>query len=416
MLKNALSLFSSSGIGDIALDDNGIKTVISSELLGNRHMLFKNNYPDAKLFTGDIWENYNDIIDYYNKNYTTEPFIILATPPCQGMSQNGAGKLLNEFRKGNRKKLDTRNRLIIPAIKIIKALKPKWVIFENVPLMKNTYIEDEKGQLVLILDYIDKELTPLYEGNANVLNAADYLVPQTRKRLITVYTKTKNGKDYFNKFNNFIPPIETLKPKTLREAIGDEEPLEGIKGLNISKNNDLHFVPILKENHYWWIKHTKEGTSAFNNQCVNETCLYQNNLLHGTDNSSGINISNKNTPIYCEKCGSLLPRPTVKETNGTFRLMKGYTSAYKRMKWDEPASTLTQNFQYHSSDNKIHPDQNRVLSIHEALILQTINESKYSFKIEGKLVNKSLIRDTIGESVPPKLLDSVIKHIIKIEG
>ena len=48
MNRNAISLFSSSGIGDLGLKANGIKTVIANELLAERTKLFQNNYPDAK--------------------------------------------------------------------------------------------------------------------------------------------------------------------------------------------------------------------------------------------------------------------------------------------------------------------------------------------------------------------------------
>lgn len=84
------------------------------------------------------------------------------------------------------------------------------------------------------------------------------------------------------------------------------------------------------------------------------------------------------------------------------------------MAWDVPASTLTQNFQYACSDNKLHPTQDRVLSLYEGLVIQTIADYPYSFVINGKMVNDGLIRDTIGESVPPRLTDVIVKHIIEI--
>ena len=95
--------------------------------------------------------------------------------------------------------------------------------------------------------------------------------------------------------------------------------------------------------------------------------------------------------------------------------MKGYTSAYKRMFWNEPASTLTQNFQYACSDKK-YPSQTRVLSLWEAIILQTISDYSFSFEINGKQVKDGLIRDTIGESVPPKIIDLLCKKIIEIDN
>ena len=52
--KIDVSLFSSSGVGDLGLKANSIKTVIGCELLKERSELFSNNHPDAKMFQGDI--------------------------------------------------------------------------------------------------------------------------------------------------------------------------------------------------------------------------------------------------------------------------------------------------------------------------------------------------------------------------
>ena len=120
---NAISLFSSSGIGDLGLHANNIETIIANELLPERMNLFQENNPNTKCFPGDIWDTSDNIISYYENHFDAPPFIILATPPCQGMSQNGMGKILSNYRKGIRPKFDERNRLIIPAIRIIKALK-----------------------------------------------------------------------------------------------------------------------------------------------------------------------------------------------------------------------------------------------------------------------------------------------------
>ena len=96
----AISLFSSSGIGDLGLHANGINTVVACELLEERMNLFRSNNPETKCFCGDIWELQSDIVEYYKDTYDEAPFIILATPPCQGMSPNGMGKMLNDYRKG----------------------------------------------------------------------------------------------------------------------------------------------------------------------------------------------------------------------------------------------------------------------------------------------------------------------------
>lgn len=141
---------------------------------------------------------------------------------------------------------------------------------------------------------------------------------------------------------------------TLRDAISKLPPLDAKEGKNERKDfHPWHFVPIMNQEKYWWMENTPEGCTAYNNQCVNPKCLYQNNRLHGSNIDDGLHSSNKDTPIYCEKCGKLLPRPTlIDKKTGERRLLKGYDTAYRRMEWDKPAATLTQNFIFEASDKK----------------------------------------------------------------
>jgi DNA (cytosine-5)-methyltransferase 1 len=100
------------------------------------------------------------------------------------MSKNGRGTILNNIRKGLRPELDQRNRLIIPVVEIAKILKPRVILLENVPEMQDTLIETPNGEYKLILDYIKDELGSSYEGQGEVVEFADYGVPQKRQRLI----------------------------------------------------------------------------------------------------------------------------------------------------------------------------------------------------------------------------------------
>ena len=426
-MLNAISLFSSSGIGDLGLRENNVETVIACELLSDRMKLFQHNYPLSKCFCGDIWSLTGEIVKYYHNNYNEAPFMVLATPPCQGMSSNGMGKMLSDYRKGIRPKFDERNQLIIPTIKIIKELQPKWIVFENVANMANTLIFNEKEELINIIDYIISELGSSYIGKAEVIDCANYGVPQHRKRLLTIFSRTDSAKTHFAKSKSFLPnPTHSCQPtmftsawRTVRDAIVHMPPLSSTLGNNSdAEYHPLHKVPLLDEKKSLWIENTPEGNSAFNNQCINPKCLFQGNPTHGaTIDHDGINRYNDNTPIFCQKCDHILPRPWVEDKKtGEKRLMKGYVSAYKRMTWDKPASTLTQNFQYACSDNKVHPSQNRVLSLYEGITLQTVSEYTFSFEVAGKLSADGLICDTIGESVPPRVIDMICKNIMAIEN
>lgn len=421
--KKAVSLFCSSGIGDLGLQANGIDTVVACELMPERVRLFRNNYPKATVFCGDIWELTDEIVNHYKETFPDSPFILIATPPCQGMSSNGMGTILNNSKKGERPEHDPRNRLIVPAVEVVKRLRPEWVIFENVPNMLNTDIEDGQG-VVNIIDYITRELGDEYTGKPEIVDVANYGVPQRRYRLITILTRNEKGKEEFKKIGSLLPDpthsekdtMFTLKWLTLRDAIEGLPPISSRKGENIDPRNPLHKVPVLDDVKMTWVHHTPEGQTAMNNQCTNPECMYQGNKLHGAKhNSEGVNRANTDTPLFCERCGALLPRPyTIDKKTGEKRIMKAFTSAYKRMSWDVPASTLTQNFQYACSDNKLHPTQDRVLSLYEGMIIQTIAQYPYSFEIDGKQVADGLIRDTIGESVPPLLIDKIAKHILEI--
>lgn len=424
----ALSLFSSAGIGDLGFRAAGFDFFGFSEIEEDRVALLRANYPKASLFPGDIWEAKSNIIRTMRerlKESGGELFLISCTAPCQGMSKNGQGTLLRGVRDGKRPKLDPRNRLIIPALDVIKALKPLFVVFENVPEMRGTIIEDEGGKLITILDLIERELKG-YSGEAYDIEFADYGLPQRRSRLITVYSRDIEHKKMLKKGIGLVPSPTHAKEETLfaKKWIPVADALSKFPPLD-SKNEKLacdpripfHRVPVLDERKYFWVSSTPPGMSAFDNQC--ESCGFDGNAGHGNGRDKlGVNRASRITPIYCSKCKALLPRPTVVDKNGKVRLMAGFTSAYKRMSAHLPAPTLTRNFSYACSDSKIHPSQNRVLSIAEALHLQGLSKYDYSWELKhtdgtSRKANDGLIRLMIGESVPPVFLELLGTFLLK---
>jgi DNA (cytosine-5)-methyltransferase 1 len=407
--RKALSLFSSAGIGDLGLRANGIEILASNELLQDRHALYQHNFPNTKCFPGDIWAQKDDILKFMrNACGDDDLFLVYATPPCQGMSSNGLGRLKHEVRQGNRSPIDQRNRLIIPTMQIISSLRPSWVLLENVPGMRHTIIQDDAGIRVNVMDHIEHMLGDEYVGTGEVICCSQVGVPQLRKRLITIYTRDPAGIEYFNRNgNSFISAADRRPAITLREAIGHLPPLDARDGFeSASDYHPLHKVPIMTKEKYWWVSNTAEGDTAYNNQCCNPKCRSKDNVLHVDVFVDGRWQSNKTTPVCCVECGELLPRPNMLDkTTGERRLIKGFHSAYRRMIWDEPSRALTKNYIYEASDNKVHPSQNRVLSMLEALIIQTIDRYDYSFMLNGEPVSTKLFAEIIGESVPPALID-----------
>ena len=416
--RRAICLFSSAGLGELGIRANGIEIVASSEVIKNRHDLYAHNYPTTRCFHGDIWETKDGIIQYWQTHFAdSELFMLYATPPCQGMSSNGAGKLAFEQKEGRRSAVDERNRLVIPALDVIATLRPRWVLFENVPRMKDTSIPDENGRYVNIIALIRERLGGDYDGGCEILACHNYGIPQFRRRLITVFTRDPSGVEYYHRNGgSFFPAAEKLPQVTLRQAIAHLPQLDAVSGNNTASDfHPLHYVPIMKPEKYHWVSHTPEGQTAYNNQCINPDCLHTGNALHRDVNNDGVWQSNKGTPIVCEKCGSLLPRPSMLDkATGKRRLIKGFHSAYRRMKWDRPANTITQNFIFEASDNKIHPEQNRVLSAYEALILQTVAEYDYDFCPNGNWISLGLFAELLGESVPPRLIDLIVRKMIAV--
>lgn len=418
----AISLFSSGGIGDLALRDAGFDILLSNEKLQDRHALFAFNFPNTSPVTGDIWDNIDRIENETRRRLNGCGLTLLyATPPCQGMSKNGRGKLLSAIRAGERPPLDERNRLIIPAMELANRLQPEVLLLENVPEMLDTLILDPGGKPVQILEFVKKKLGPDYRGRAEIVEFANFGVPQCRQRLISIFTRNPQLAGWFDQCGTFIPPKThssnglpgTKRWITVRDAIESLPPLDAGEEETATSPIPYHKVPLLDPMKYWWVKNTPPEKSAFGNQCVR--CGFNRNRNHSARrDKNGINKASCTTPLYCQECGEMLPRPSV-DRNGKRELMRGYTSAYKRMSYDKPASALTRNLSYACSDNKLHPRQNRVLSLHEAFIIHTVARYSYRWhRADGKKVSDKTVREVIGESVPPAGLQAIVDHLVQI--
>jgi len=274
---------------------------------------------------------------------------LLATPPCQGMSV--AGKMQED---------DPRNSLIKYVVKFIKDLRPSNIIIENVPGVLKTYIEKD-GKKIKIVDFIENELKKEnYFINYQIVDTADYGTPQTRKRAI--FLISNKGVWKF--------PIKQ-KQITVKEAIGHLPSLESGEKSDIP----YHFAKTHNERHILWMKHTPTGQTALNNKVY-----------------------------YPQK------------ENGT--KIKGYSTTYKRIEWDKPAPTITMANGSISSQNNVHPGRllpngtysdARVLSLKEIFILTGLPDDWKP----PKWASETLIRQVIGEGIPPRLIDNLLNTIPK---
>lgn len=375
---NGVSLFANVGLAETFLSDLGIEIVLANELMKERADFYKHLYPSTEVICGDITD---DLVrdEIVNKAIQKDCEFLIATPPCQGMSKHG-----------KQDPNDERNFLIYYAIDAIKRIKPKYVLLENVPKQLTTKI-NVNGKKILIPAYIKKELRSEYVISKETLfNAADYGVPQSRERCIMRMVR----KDIDVHWEE----PQKQQPITLQQAIGHLPSLDPLvreeehrkvfpdfekkkkAGLQLSK---WHTPPKHSWNHVCWMMHTPSGKTAFENDEY-----YPQN-----------------------KDGSVI---------------KGRISTYKRFSWDKPANTITQNNGVISSSVCVHPGRYigvdkqgdaiysdaRVLTIYELLIVSSLPTN---WNIPD-WANEKLIRNVIGEGVPPLLTKAIVKPLInKIE-
>jgi DNA (cytosine-5)-methyltransferase 1 len=343
-----LSLFSSAGIGETYIG-NYINMLVANELLDVRCKLYKHFNPKSKVINGDI----KDEKVYNNiikESISNKINFIYATPPCQSFSKAGK-QMIN----------DPRDTLFIYIISIIKIIQPKYIMIENVPefIKLHCNINNENK---LVLDVIKTELGHNYNINYDILNTSDYGVAQDRKRAIILLSH-KNVKEW-------LIPKKFSRKITVFESIGHLPSLESGQSSDIHK---WHKAKKHNERHILWMKNTPTGKSAFDNE------------IH-----------------YPQKDG---------------RKIKGFKTCYKRISWDKPSPTITMANGSISSQNNVHPghlvpdgtySDARVLSIYELMLLTSL-PSDWNIPND---ISENVIRQVLGECIPPKLVLELVKNII----
>lgn len=371
-----LSLFANAGIAEAYLKEIGVHIALANELLPERADLYRKLYPDTEMICGDITstEIRDEVVE---KAIRANVNFVIATPPCQGMSV-----------AGNRNPLDERNQLVYYAIDVIKRVKPKFILLENVPRLLVTKIS-VNGKLMLIPEYIKKELGKEYSFNTETLiKAKDYGVPQLRERNIFLLAHKSTG-------IKWTFPQKESHEITLEEAIGhlpslDPYVREGmeltlklfpdferkrVEGLAVSK---WHYPPTHSYNHIQWMMHTASGESAIYNE------------VYYPQKSNGEHIV-------------------------------AHHNHYRRLAWNKPCRTITMNNGVISSLCCVHPGRPyegkngevlysdpRALSIYELLIVTSL-PTNWPLP-EG--TNEQLIRHVIGEGIPPLVIKKIMLELI----
>ena len=342
---NLIDLFS--GVGGLAQgfkETKKFNTLLANDVDKDMCEAFKLNFPKTEV----ICDNIANIP--FKKIVKKKVDVIIGGPPCQAYSTSGK-RLLD----------DKSAYLYHEYYRSLKELKPSIFLYENV----RGLLSMNNGKLFIELKNLFSSLG--YKVSAQVLNAADYGVPQVRQRVIIVGTLGNRKFEYPE-------PTHIRKHLTLEDAISD---------LSFLKNG--------------------EKTKKYSTKPKNE---YQKKLR-----SSLKEVEDHKAPnhgINLMKVIKKVPEGgTLKDIPEKFRPKSGFLNSYGRLIWKKPSMTITRNFGTPSSARCIHPKCDRALTTREGARIQSFKDD---FKFYGSISKKNL---QIGNSVPPILSKAIAESIIK---
>ncbi|MCD7741906.1 MAG: DNA cytosine methyltransferase [Ruminococcus sp.] len=347
----AISLFSSAGIGELRIHKDKVNVVAANELVKQRAECYSFFYPETRMICADITnqETKEEIIKIANDS---EAELLIATPPCQGLSTLGKNKGQKQYEK------DGRNFLILEALEVIEACDFNYILIENVPKFIEMFFP-YNGEYYKLEQILQSKFSDKYNIEIKVLNAKDFGIAQSRPRAIIKMWK---------KNLHWAWP-QTEKEITLKEAIGHLPSLEPGEDSGIK----WHYAKQQNERAVLAMRHTAPGKSAIANE------------------------------VYYPK-----------KEDGT--RIKGFHNTFKRMVWDQPCPARTTYCGSISSHNNVHPgylkddgtySDPRVLTLLETFIVSSIPEN-IDFPNGA---TDTFIRTIIGEAIPPHLMERIIDLI-----
>lgn len=305
------------------------------------------NHPKTKVYDKDI-----SIIDLNElKNNHQNIDVIVGGPPCQGFSQKGKRLSIN----------DERNFYFKKFIETVEVFKPKYFVLENVPNILTTANGFFKKEIINGFEELG------YKVNAKTLNAADFGVPQNRKRAFFIGASNGN-------LINF--PTDKNDKTTIKEAIYDLPFIESGEGED-------------------FFEYEKQPNSN-----------YQKNLRK---ESKGIfnHKSTSHSKVAIERL-ELIPKGKGKEVLPPEHRTKSiYSGTWSRLLEDDIAATITTRFDTPSSGLFTHPVLNRCLTVREAARIQSFSDN---FIFYG---SKTIQMKQVGNAVPPMLAAEVASVILK---
>ncbi|MFG1819508.1 DNA cytosine methyltransferase [Kribbella sp. NPDC049174] len=297
--------------------------------------------------------------------------LVAGGPPCQPFSRAGRSKIRDLVKNHKRDPHDRRKELWVAYLDVIKRVRPRAVIMENVPDMG---LADD----FFVVRLIEEELEDLgYAIQIRIVDAWEYGVPQHRKRLILL---ARSDTDLFDWRE---PDRERT---TLRDAIGDlpkldVEPLERVG----ARKTAYRQPPTMSR----YARSMRKGA---------ERGILWDHMTR--------RVRADDFEIFTE----MEPKTLYSEIDEDRRRYKAdhFVDKYKKLDWNELSRTITAHI---AKDGYwyIHPDQPRTLTVREAARIQTFPDR---FRFAG---TRSDAFRQIGNAVPPQLGRAAAEALLPCE-
>jgi len=378
--KTYISLFSSAGVGCYGFLQEDFSCIATVELIERRLEVQKYNHKckyDTGYICGDMTypETKNAIFHEVNRWKRKEKIdsvdVVIATPPCQGISVT------------NHKKKDeiSRNSLVVESIEMVEKLKPKFFVFENVMAFQKTLCITKDERIVAIEEHIKEVLGKDFVISGHIFNFMNYGSNSSRTRTLVIGVN-KKYKDQITPYELF---PDYCKEKTLRQIIGD---FPSLNWGEICKDDFYHAFRTYDISMREWIHDLKEGESAFDNK-------------------------------------DPLKRPHKIVDGKIVENIKKNRDKYTRQKWDRFVQCVQTRNDQLAAQNTIHPVEDRVFSIREIMEMMTIpksfnwldkttdelNELEEEEKRRLYRINEINIRQCLGEAVPTIIMRQIAHKI-----
>lgn len=329
----AVDLFCGSGAVTAALKANGYKVVAAVDFSRSCERTYRLNHPEVRFRRRDI--------------RTLMPHELLAAvPPGRKIDLMAICAPCQPFSSQNRRRggPDERVPLILEGVRIACALRPRVIVFENVPgIVGSAIFQDLKRKLAAAGYNV---------GKPQRIDAADFGVPQRRVRCIVAAV-----------LSPAVPP-DLLRRVERSERVTVRNAFQGLPSLGSEKVDQKDPLHVSRVHHDITLRRLaaipKDGGSRHS-----------------------------------------LP-PHLQLACHRDRKAKDFPDVYGRMSWDDVAPTLTTGCTDVTRGRYAHPEEDRAITLREAARLQTFSDD---YRFAG---NRSEISEQIGNAVPFEMIRRVV--------